>query len=562
MQIPAGGTVQDCPDPSVIQSQTLADTSWYMYCTTDPLNDSDKDQAGNYRFHLISMHKSSDLVHWTYIGDAFVVRPSWVAPNAALWAPAIKFFNGTYYLYYAATDTTLAGGGAAIGVATSSSPAGPWTDAGAPVVAPEDAPCCPGQRRAVIDPEVIHAAGQNYIYFGSFFGGISVRQLSADGLTSDPATETPVTIDNRYEGANIVAHGGFYYLLVSASNCCNGPLTGYSVFAGRSASPIGPFLDAQGVPLLDSRTGGTPVLGMNGNRWMGPGHNAVLTDAGGQDWILYHAVDQNDPYFAGSALTKRAALLDPLDWNNGWPVARGGFGPSDKPVPLPAAQSGQTSTYKPQFIVPDQPGSPLGTLSDEFDGTVLSSQWSWVRPPAASTFSVSNGAFHFDTQNGDLFVDQNNASVLLEPTPTVDYLVETRVHLNVPVTGCCQNFAQAGLVIYGSDDAYIKLAHVSIFDTRQTEFAKEVASVPAGQPRYGSSLAGPPGDWTWLRIAKRSSGAIETYTAYTSSDGVNWLRGSTWTHSLGSSARIGLVSMSVAGFTADFDYVRVYTLAP
>ena len=60
--------------------------------------------------------------------------------------------------------------------------------------------------------------------------------LSADGLTVTGAP-TQVTIDNRYEGAYVVRRGAWYYLFASAANCCAGPTTGYSVFAGRSTSP-------------------------------------------------------------------------------------------------------------------------------------------------------------------------------------------------------------------------------------------------------------------------------------------------------------------------------------
>jgi arabinan endo-1,5-alpha-L-arabinosidase len=38
------------------------------------------------------------------------------------------------------------------------------------------------------------------------------------------------------------------------------------------------------------------------------------------------------------------------------------------------------------------------------------------------------------------------------------------------------------------------------------------------------------------------------------------VRGGVWTHQLGDSARIGLVSMGGASFVANFDYVRVYKL--
>ena len=190
----------------------------------------------------------------------------------------------------------------------------------------------------------------------------------------------------------------------------------------------------------------------------------------------------------------------------------------------------------------------------------MSAQWSWVREPASATYSVSGESFNFDTQAADLFVDSNNASILLESAPSDNYIVETKVKLNLPAEGCCFDYVQAGLVIHGDDANFIKLVSVSIWDTRQTEFAKELAPIPAGYPRYGNTVVGAPGEWTYLRIVKRSNLEGELYTAYTSMDGVNWVRGGTWTHQLGTNARIGLVSMGGSGFTANFDYVRVYEL--
>jgi arabinan endo-1,5-alpha-L-arabinosidase len=354
---------------------------------------------------------------------------------------------------------------------------------------------------------------------------------------------------------------GFYYLFVSATNCCNGPLTGYSVFVGRSEDPTGPFVDKQGISLLTGRVGGTPVLSMNGNRWVGTGHNTVFEDFDGQWWTIYHAVDRFDPYFDGAVgFTKRPALMDPLEWVGGWPTVRGGLWASDEPMPAPAAHPGQTTDYTPQQPQPDIPGDKLGFASDEFNSQVLHPRWSWVRQPAAGTYGFGGGTFRFDTQAADLFVDSNNASVLVEQVPAGDYIVETKVKLNLPAEGCCYNYVQAGLVIYRDDDNFIKLAHVSIWETRQTEFAKELFPVPDGYPRYGNTVVGPPGEWTWLRIVKRTVSGVENYRAYTSNDGVTWVRGGVWTHQLGANAKIGLVSMGGSGFTANFDYVRVYTV--
>jgi arabinan endo-1,5-alpha-L-arabinosidase len=383
-----------------------------------------------------------------------------------------------------------------------------------------------------------------------------------------------VAVANKFEGAEVIWNEatGFYYLFASATDCCRGPLTGYSVFVGRSTSPLGPFLDRDGIDLNDNenpddptnaRVGGTPALTMNGNRWIGTGHNTVFQDFDGQWWTIYHAVDASDPYFEGAiGFTKRPALLDAVDWDHGWPEVNGGAYASDTPQQAPAAQPGDTTNHKARFVRDHRTGAVRWV--ENFN--TLSTAWDWVREPAAGTYAVENGVLRFDTQAADLHEGSNNASVLTRDAPDGPYIVETKVRLNVPAEGCCFNFVQAGLVIYDDDDRFIKLVHVSIFNTRQTEFAKEVANPPAGYPRYGNTIVGAPGEWTWLRIAKTSTengsfegtyGGNDRYTAYTSLDGVNWTRGGTWTHDLGTDADIGLVSMGGSGFTAEFDYVRV-----
>ena len=117
------------------------ESRWYMYCTTDPLNDEDK-TGSSFNFHLIPMFSSADLVNWVYEGDAFAARPSYATGNAGLWAPEIKYYpeTGQYHLYYTVTDTTLPGGGSAIGVATSDTPLGPWTHSAAHESPPNGSP--------------------------------------------------------------------------------------------------------------------------------------------------------------------------------------------------------------------------------------------------------------------------------------------------------------------------------------------------------------------------------------------------------------------------------------
>jgi len=154
-------------------------------------------------------------------------------------------------------------------------------------------------------------------------------------------------------------------------------------------------------------------------------------------------------------------------------------------------------------------------------------------------------------------------SILGEAVPaTGDWMVETKLTTGVPFDGsCCYNFAQGALLIYGNDGNSVKLDVFPNFETRQTEFAKQVNPVAANYPTYGGAFVGTAGQTTWLRIAKRANGdAGELYTGYTSNDGYTWTRGTTWQHQLGPGAQIGISAENAPGFTMSFDYLRVYRL--
>lgn len=564
LALPNGQNAASCADPYVLHGNGTYSGHWYLYCTSDALTSNEHNPDGSLVIHNLPGYVSTDLTHWAYTGDSLPAKPTWVANDGQLWAPDVVYRGGRYLMYYAASDTSLPGGGSAVGVATATNPSGPWTDSGRPVVPPQDSPSSPGSKRWEFDPEVITAGGTSYIYYGSYFGGIAERTLSADGLSSDSTSQHQITIDNRYEGTDIVVHDGWYYLLASATNCCAGPLTGYSVFAARSRSPLGPFIDADGVSVLAGRVGGTPVLTQNGNRWVGTGHEVVISDTAGHDWMFYHAVDRNDPYYAGAVgYTKRPLLLDRLDWVNGWPVVRGGRGPSDSPQPAPAAQAGEQDAGAPAPVTDPGPGEQFAALSDDFDGAGLSTQWSWVRPPAKSEYAVSGGSLQWHTEAADLHPPQQPlASVLTEPAPNGNYVVDVKVSTTVPADGCCQNYVQGGVLIYNDDGNYLKLADTSIWNTRQSEWGKQVSGVPSGYPMYGNGVVGPVGGSVYLRIVSRhASGGVNAYTAFSSLDGTHWRKGGSWTQAASTSTRIGLVSMGGSGFTTSFDYVHVSALS-
>ena len=611
--VPRNGVVESCADPTVIHGQEERDSTWYMYCTTDPLNDEDLDANGELIFHRVPTMVSKDLVNWRYVGDAFpqgmAGLPNWAEDDSALWAPEVTYSRryDQYYMFVGVTDTTEAVSGEAdcdsdnaIGVATSDSPTGPWTFSSEPVVDPRrGGPGC--NFKWTYDPDVLrdNVRTRSILYYGSYYGGIYATPLTLtrDGATAVQGDPHKITVDNKYEGANVVKRNGYYYLFVSATNCCNGALTGYSVFAGRSADPLGPFVDREGNSLLDVQTGGTPVISMNGNRWVGTGHNTVFRDAAGDWWTIYHAVDQGDPFFETvPGFTKRPALLDAIDWVRGWPMVNGGRWASDRRMPAPAGQPGEESQHEKRLVAPQLPGRLL--FADRFSGRMLDDAWS-VRRERRLEYSVRAGNLRMEIQEpvtvpnddtpddpndtkvvaSDLNSGNNTASVVLRRAPRGDFIVETALKVNIPdVPDCCYNYAQGGVLVYQDDDNFVKLTNTSIWNTRQTEWAKEIFPVPEGWNRYGNTVVGPPsnpGEWTYLRVAverlnraqqMQAGGDTHGYTAYTSQDRQRWVRGGEWTHTL-TKRRIGLVAMGLApneftpgDYVAKYNYVRAYRL--
>lgn len=559
-----GELAQNCADPAVLRDPRAPTPTWYLYCTSDPLSKNERPQDGEqgpWHFHMIAIYRSTNLVDWTYMGDAFADRPAGLAsPTSGLWAPEPEFLNGRYYLYFTVTDVADAHSpepgcdkDSAIGVAMADSPAGPWVPAASPVVPPRRAgPGC--DFYWTFDPKVVEDGGRKWMYYGSYGGGVFVQPLRSDGLKAE-GTPRKVGAAWRYEGAEVVKHGGWWYLFGSTTDCCNGPLTGYAVYAGRARTPAGPFLDKLGQDMAAPRAGGTPVLFQNGNRWVGVGHNTVFPDAAGQWWTIYHGIDVNEPFFsARDKLTRRLALLDRIDWVDGWPVARGA--PSDEPRAAPAVVADAHPRAVDVAPVAVEHARPLWT--DTFRGPKLDERWTWERP--RDGWTAGRNGLALPTQAAELHADTNTASVLQTPLPEGDYRIEAVLKLDAP-DACCATAVQAGFVVMRDDDNYVKLVEMAHGGLHQVEFAKELAPVPADYPRYGNTVVGTPGATTWLRLDVHRVGGEERYTAYSSRDGKTWVGGGTWTHRLGPEARLGLVAMGGAGQRAVFSKVSVSRLS-
>lgn len=313
----------DFPDPAVLKAR---DGFYYAYAT----------QGGG---HNVQAARSRDLVAWERLADALPVKPAWAARTQDFWAPHVSEHGGIFYLYYSAKpDAALAdkSRGLCLAVATAARPEGPFTDSGAPLQ------CGPGFVN--IDPMAYDdpATGKRLLYWGSGFGPIKVQALAADRISFAPGSapvdlihpvksDDPAEYQRLVEGAWVTRRGGFYYLFYSGDNCC-GPKAHYAAMVARSRSATGPF------ETLAAATGAlsSVILERRGN-WIAPGHNAVVEDARGRRWIIYHAVDARRPRSRpeDEVNTRRVMLIDKIVWRGGWPRVEG---PSETSRPRPRAR--------------------------------------------------------------------------------------------------------------------------------------------------------------------------------------------------------------------------------
>jgi arabinan endo-1,5-alpha-L-arabinosidase len=297
----------DFPDPGVVKTPD----GWYYAYATQTITETRP-------FTLINIQsaRTRDLVHWETLGEVLPEKPSWAKTTQFFWAPDVSLHNGTYYMYFSALPDTQEG--FCIGVATSQNAQGPFKDSGHPLVC--------GSSYENIDAMSFDdpATGQRLLYWGSAAKPIRVRALAEDRLHFEPASvETPVLVppsdqeqdDYRrlLEGAWVTYHEGFYYLFTSGDNCC-GP-THYAVMVSRARSAMGPFE-------FHPQWKETLLVKADGN-FVAPGHNAVTTDAEGNFWILYHAVDLAQPNMAnpieGDRQVRRVLKTQKMQWRNGWP---------------------------------------------------------------------------------------------------------------------------------------------------------------------------------------------------------------------------------------------------
>ncbi len=314
-------------------------TKWSVYNVHDPSIKKFGDFYYSYSTDVgfgitvrpgIQVRKSKDLVEWSFVGWVFNSLPpagaayisgQGAAPFNSLWAPYIMKVGSEYRLYYSLSSAVLRL--SVIGLATASSPEGPWTEKGVVVTSKNDA----NTQTNAIDPSVVVTpAGDHWMYYGSAFDGIYVLKLNpATGLALSNGDKgkriaqrgfTGSTINGNIEAAEIVYHEALnkYYLFISYDWL----ETKYNVRVARGDKPDGPFYDYDNIDINTVQDHGPMILapyrftGHSG--WQGTAHCAVFKDDANQ----YYMAHQGRP---GSSKYSMILHIRKIFWTqSGWPV--------------------------------------------------------------------------------------------------------------------------------------------------------------------------------------------------------------------------------------------------
>jgi len=291
---------------------------------------------------------SKDLVNWETIGFA-MDRPEQLnldghGVSRGLFAPAIRYHNGLYYITCTLIDT---GGNFVI---TATDPAGPWSN---PYWLPEV---------NGIDPSMYFDEDKAYIIYNSIppddkplYGGhrtirmfeFDVDQMKVKGkemLLVDGGVDiskNPVWI----EAPHIFKKDGYYYLICAEG----GTAYNHSEVVFRSENATGPYVPWDKNPILTQRH----LDPLRPNPITTAGHADFVQLDNGDWWAVFLGCRPyaDKDYFN----TGRETFLTPVKWIDGWPIINPDFEEVQYryPVPIsgttPAAPSYSRFNYRYEF---------------------------------------------------------------------------------------------------------------------------------------------------------------------------------------------------------------------
>ncbi len=360
---------------------------------------------------------SKDLVNWTIISHALKRQIpfehfSKTQHGNGVWAPAIRFYKGEFYIYYPDPDF-----GSYLTKAKSAT--GPWSE-----------PVLVEAGKGLIDPcPLWDEDGKVYLvhaYAGSRAGIksiIVVKKLNAAGdkvMDEGKLVYDGHELDPTIEGPKFYKRNGYYYIFAPAG----GVATGWQLVL-RSKNVYGPY---ERKVVMDQ--GKSPINGPHQGAW--------VDTPTGEDWFLH---------FQDKEAYGRVMHLQPMKWVNNWPVI--GVDADGDGIGEPVLTYQKPKITKPIAIV-------TPAESDEFNNANLGLQWQWQANPSAtwSFLNPTKGSLRlYSVKMPDSAKNYWEVpNLLLQKFPTEQFTVTTKLTFT-PNTKLENE--KAGLIIAGLSYANI-----------------------------------------------------------------------------------------------------------
>jgi beta-xylosidase len=396
---------------------------------------------------------SKDLVNWKIIGHALKRQPPFehfekTQHGNGVWAPAIRYRNGEFHLYYPDPDF-------GIYLTKAKTITGEWS-----------APKLVAAGKGLIDPcpfwDEDGKAYLAYAYAGSRAGIKSV--LAIMPLTNDGSKATATgrivydghELDPTIEGPKFYKRNGYYYLFAPAG----GVSTGWQLIL-RSKNIYGPYERKVAMDQGKSSVNG-------------PHQGAWVNTQTGEDWFLHF--QDKDAY-------GRVVHLQHMKWINNWPVIGIDADGDGKGEPV--------ITYKKPNVGKLYPiESPIE--SDEFGTSKLGLQWQWQANPQPTWLFTDADRGLLKLYTAKVPDEAKNLwevpNLLLQKFPADEFIATTK--LLFKPNPKLEN-EKTGLVVMGrsyaqisikskKDGLYVVYGVCQSADKGKTESEKEIAKLKSG----------------------------------------------------------------------------------
>jgi beta-xylosidase len=357
---------------------------------------------------------SKDLVNWTLINHALKNLPhpryAEVHPGCGVWAPAIRFQAGKFWVFFPTPDEGLY-------VVTADDPGGQWSE-----------PHLVQAGKGLIDPcPLWDDDGRAYLvhaYANSRAGirdQLRVCPMAPDGSRLLGDGKIVFHDPHRHpilEGPKFMKRDGWYYILAPAG----GVETGWQVVL-RSRNIYGPYEDK-----IVLEQGQTAINGP---------HQGALVDTPGGEWWFVH--------FQDAGVYGRIVHLQPARWREGWPLMG---------IDLDGNGIGEPVIHYAKPTGLNHGNRVIPQTSDEFDSPRLGCQWQWQANHRGEWYSLISrkGWLRLYPQP---FADEDLArlpNLLLQKFPARSFTFETLLEFSPRHSG-----EEAGLVVAGQSCATLAL---------------------------------------------------------------------------------------------------------